>query len=175
MSARDLSEPRRAGLQMLERLRTGQARSENRQQWAGAIQRTTTEGVAAVVSNNTRVTLSAINVDPGTWAVFGRAGVQISSTPGVPTFTGREIFTVRLNVLDRETQAFREELDFDTWSPAVESDAYAGGSYAHSVMLFGSMTYETPTTIVVVGSADELYGADHIIPWRAGKLMALPF
>lgn len=175
MGARDLGEPSRAQEKLLRDLVTGQRRSQNRQQWTGAIQRTTTEGSGAATTNGSQVTLSSIDLEPGTWAVFGRAGVQISSTNGVPTFSGREAFTIKMNVLRRDSTDILEELDAEVWAPAVDSEVWATGFYSASAMLFGSMTYDAQTTVVVVGSTLDSGSAAHIIPWRAGKLMALPF
>lgn len=175
MSDRKLREPNHAMKQLLTGLSQQQARMQNRQRWQGAIQRTTTEGAAAATTNNSEVTVASVDLEPGAWAVFGRAGVQISSTNGTPTFTGTEAFTVRMNVLRRDTSTILEELDIDFWCPATEDYPWTGGFYAASVTLFGSMTYDEQTTVVVVASADDGDAADHIIPWRAGKIMALPF
>lgn len=175
MSYRKLREPNRAMTQLLAGLTQQQARTQNRQRWPGAIQRTTVEGAAAASTNNTVVTLASVDLEPGTWALFGRAGVQISSTNGTPTFTGTEVFSVTMNVLRRDTTEILEELDADFWCPATEDYPWSGGFYAASVILFGSMTHDEQTTVVVTVSADEGDTADHIVPWRAGKIMALPF
>lgn len=175
MGARDLGEPSRAQEKLLRDLTQGMRRSQNRQQWAGAIQRTTAEGSAATTTNGSLTTLSSIDLEPGTWAVIGRAGVAISSTNGVPTYTGREAFSIKMNVLRRDSTEILEELDAEVWSPAVDSDVWATGFYSDSKMLFGSMTYEIQTTVVITASVSDSGSAAHIVPWRAGKLMALPF
>lgn len=175
MGDRNLTEPGRSMEQLLTRLQSGQQRTQNRQRWPGAIQRTAVDGGSTTMTGSAVATLAAIDLDAGTWAVFGRAGVDISSTPAAPVFTGTEEFVVSMNVLQRDTTLVMEQLDVDSWSPAVTEVAWTGGHYAASVVLFGSLTYEIETTVTLSVAAVDDASAAHLIPWRGGKLMALPF
>jgi hypothetical protein len=172
---RELLEPDRALGQRLQRLTAGLAETRNRQRWQGAIQKTTTEGGGGALTNNTEVVVSSLTVEPGRWFIMARAGIQISSTPGGPEYTGSESFFVDLRAYDLATQVFLEELDSDFWAPAVLSEPWTGGFYAASAVLFGTGSWESPISIQVVGRADDTGSADHIIPWRGGKIIALPF
>lgn len=175
MSDRRLLEPNRALAQTLAGLRNGQARTQNRQRWPGAIQHTVAEGTNSATSNGTLATLAAVNLEPGTWFVIARAGVQISSTAGSPLFSGTEVFTTSLKVHKRDIATPLETVDQDVWSPAVDSVTGTNVAYSQAIILFASFTFDFRTTVVLSGSSDDPVAADHTVTWRGGKIEALPF
>lgn len=175
MGDRRLTEPALAMAQTIANLRNAQRQGFNRQRWPGAIQRTVTEGTGAATTNGTQVSLGAVNLEPGTWFVIARAGVSISSTSGAPVFTGAEAFTARLELLERDSLTVLEVLDQEIWAPAVDSYVGANVAYSQATILIGSLTYDVQTTVKITASSDEPVGADHVVGWRGGKIIALPF
>lgn len=172
---RELLEPNLALSQRLTALTAGLAVTRNRQRWPGAIQQTTLEGGGAATTAIVPIIPSSLHLEPGSWFLIARVGVQISSTPGTPTFSGTEAFFVQLRVVNATGSALVEVLDEDVWSPATTPEAWTGGYYADSRVLFGSGTYEEPTIAQIVAYSDDTGAADHLVPWRAGKINALPF
>lgn len=175
MTARKLLEPERAMSQTMSGLVNAQQRTANRQSWPGAMQQSASELFASTASTGVEFRLGSVTLDPGGWGLIARAGVQISSTPGVPTFTGTETFVVRLKAYDETGVTLLETVDADFWAPAVTEDQWTGGYYADSCLVFGQIKYDETVMVVLSVACTDAEGASHIIPWRAGKILALPF
>ncbi|MCD6056574.1 MAG: hypothetical protein K0R44_46 [Thermomicrobiales bacterium] len=174
MGDRNLTEPTMAMQQMLTGLRDGQARTRNRQRWQGAIQ-PSAPGSGSSITDGNDVALASLVLDPGSWFLMVRIGVEISSGPGTATFIGSERMTALLRTYLPDSSSLLEVVDQETLSPSVVADTSSGGFYAGSLTLFGPISYDDQVEVRAGGRIIGPDDAGRFVSWHSTKIMALPF